>query len=102
MKNNLIVPIINIDIQLIACDDIVRDSINKPNIKRPSNQPFSKLIVNDYIKVRDKANSILNDDLELDRLLMHTYYGSNIIFGIAVLNEPTCEEIQKGNFIYSF
>jgi hypothetical protein len=33
---------------------------------------------------------------------MHTYYGSDIIFGIAVLNEPKCEEIQKGNFIYSF
>lgn len=103
MSDKLICPIIQLELQLIARDDLITDKIGIPNRNKPGNSPFKNLSSKDYQKVFNKAKSTLNNKYEKDSLMMYFYViVSNIINGVTILEKPIFKNKSKGDFKFQF
>lgn len=103
MNNELICPIVEVELQLIGRDDMIKDKDSIPNRNKPGNQPFKNLNENDYKKVFNKAKNTLGKKEEKETLLYYLYLtDSNIISGATLIEEPIFKNTSKGDFRYSF
>lgn len=104
MKGKVIAPLVEVELQLIGRDDVIKGDTGIPNRDKPGKAPFKNLSKDDYKRVQRIAKKTLNIKQEKDDLLLHLYYrGDNTtITGITLLNKPVFKETIKGDFKYSF
>ena len=103
MSDKLICPIIELELQLIARDDLIIDKIGIPDRNKPGNSPFKNLSSKDYQKVFNKAKSTLNNKEEKNRLMDYFYViVSNIINGATIIEKPVFKNKSKGDFTLKF
>lgn len=103
MSDKLICPIVEVELQLIARDDLIIDKIGIPNRNKPGNVPFKNLSSKDYQKVFNKAKSTLNNKDEKNQLMSYFYViVSNIINGATILEKPVFINKSKGDFKFNF
>ena len=103
MNNELICPIVEVELQLIGRDDMIKDKDSIPNRNKPGNQPFKNLNENDYKKVFNKAKNTLSNKEDKETLLYYLYLvDSNIISGATLIENPIFKNTSKGDFRYNF
>lgn len=103
MINELICPIVEVELQLIARDDVIKDGNNIPNRNKPGNQPFKNLTDNDYKRVFIKAKNTLVNKEDKETILYYLYLiDSNIISGATLIEKPKFKNKLKGDFRFNF
>lgn len=103
MKNELICPIVEVELQLIARDDVIKDKNSIPNRNKPGKQPFKNLKDNDYKKVFNKAKNTLSNKEDKETILYYLYLiDSKIISGATLIETPIFKNTLKGDFRHNF
>ena len=103
MTHQLICPIVEVELQLIGRDDVIKDKNSIPNRNQPGKQPFKNLPENDYKRVLNKAKNTLSNREDKETLLYYLYLiDSNIVNGATLIEEPVYKNESKGDFIYNF
>ena len=59
MINEIICPIVEVELQLIGRDDMIKDKDSIPDRDKPGKQPFKNLAEKDYKRVLNKAKNTL-------------------------------------------
>ena len=93
----IISPVVDIVLQLIAADHVIQNLKDLPDRKNPGKTPFSKLHDDDLKNVYTYAQKILIDP---DEMYMYLYYtgGDGSISGMTVLKKPSLCIPDRGCF----
>ena len=104
MKDKVIAPLVEVELQLISRDDAIKGDTGIPNRNKPGKAPFKNLSKDDYKRVQRIAKKTLNIKQEKNSLILYLYFRADdtTITGITLLDKPVFKETIKGNFIYSF
>ena len=103
MISEIICPIVEVELQLIGRDDMIKDKDSIPDRDKPGNQPFKNLSEKDYKRVFNKAKKTLVSKNDKETLLDYLYLiDSNIVSGATLIDTPVFKNTSKGDFRYNF